>query len=97
MQAWQFAEGNRREREGESGELECISGLRQVVHCCNSYLREGGSLKGGGFCSELLLGNTCGILLLRLVEMPELTDRDAGVKCHSYPPRSLKNAARVSI
>lgn len=37
MQAWQFAEGNRREREGESGELECISGLKQVVHCCNSY------------------------------------------------------------
>lgn len=36
-----------REREGESGELECISGLRQVVHCCNSDLREGGSLKGG--------------------------------------------------
>lgn len=42
------------------------------MHCCNSYLREGGSLKGGGgcggervggggFCSKLLLGNTCGI------------------------------------
>lgn len=65
-----LAEGNRREREGESGELECISGLRQVVHCCNSYLRDGGSLKGGcggeqvgggDFCSKLLLGNTCGI------------------------------------
>ncbi|KAF1378341.1 hypothetical protein PFLUV_G00189530 [Perca fluviatilis] len=27
MQAWQFAEGNRRESEGESGELECISEL----------------------------------------------------------------------
>lgn len=35
--------------------------------------------------------------LLPLVEMSELTDREAGVKCHSYPPRSLKNVARVSI
>lgn len=32
------------------------------MHCCNSYLREGGSrMGGGGFCSKLLLGNTCGI------------------------------------
>lgn len=62
MQAWQFAEGNSRERDGEPGELECISGLKQVVHCCNSYLREGGSRTGGGgICSKLLLGNTCGI------------------------------------
>lgn len=30
----------------ESGELECISGQKQVVHCCNWYLREGRILKG---------------------------------------------------
>lgn len=48
MQAWQRAEESRREREGESGELECVSGLKQVVHCCNSYLRDGGSFGGGG-------------------------------------------------
>ena len=59
MPAWQFAEGNRREREGESGELECISGLRQVVHCCNSYLREGGSLKGGGGVWEEVFAVNC--------------------------------------
>lgn len=46
MQAWQRAEGNWREREGGSGELECISGLKQVLHCCNSYLRDGGSSRG---------------------------------------------------
>lgn len=57
------------EGEGESGELECISGLKQVVHCRNSHQgrREfkgraggyGGELSGGG--GTLLLGNTCGI------------------------------------
>lgn len=36
-------------------------------------------------------------LLLPLVEMPELTDREAGVKCQSYPPRSLNNVAHVFI
>lgn len=35
--------------------------------------------------------------LLPLLEMPELTDREAGVKCQSYPPRSLKNVARFYL
>lgn len=30
------------------GESECIPGATQVVHCCNSYLREGGSFEQGG-------------------------------------------------
>lgn len=72
MRTWQYAEGNKRRGERESRELECISDIKQVVQCCNSHLREGGSLGGemcggeevgggGGFCSELLLRNTCGI------------------------------------
>lgn len=95
MQAWQFAGGR---GEGESGELECISGLRQVVHCCNSYLREGGSLRVVvGVSQRTVARKHLWHLDSPLVEMPELTDREAGVKCQSYPPRSLKNVARVSI
>lgn len=32
----------------DSGELECIAGMTQVLHCCNSDHREGGRLSGGG-------------------------------------------------
>lgn len=35
--------------------------------------------------------------LLCLLEMPELTDREAGVKCQFCPPRSLKNVIHVFI
>ena len=35
--------------------------------------------------------------LIPHAEMPELSDSEAGVKCQSYPPRSLKNVACVSI
>lgn len=44
MQTWRCSESK---QEEESGELECVSGTRQVVHCCNPWLREGGSSERG--------------------------------------------------
>lgn len=36
-------------------------------------------------------------LLSRLLQMPELTARGAGVKCQCHSPRNLKDVAHVAI
>lgn len=43
-------------QQEESGELECISGTRQVVHCCNPWRREGGSSRRRSRVGSVLQG-----------------------------------------
>lgn len=54
-------------RGRESGELECISGLKQVVHCYNSYQGRrvfkgagvGGSTEESSRREEVFAANCC--------------------------------------
>ncbi len=107
MQAWWFSEGNRREKGGRVRRIrmyfrsEASGALLQLVFQGRRefkggmWRRAGG--RGGRLSQQTVARKHLWHLFSLLVEMPELTDREAAVKCQSYPPRSLKNVPRVSI